>query len=465
MPALALGVGACAGALSSQRGCSERARAARAAPPRRSRLPRVIAVAAPRGAYTRPPHATARIAAPPPSPAARPAAPLRRSPPALRAAGGPDSALPYDDLFGSAATVVAETRPLSGGRPLLLLHSRTARFVPPDDDDESSPNAVVDLYAVDETVAEAAESMSCDAASAAAALLECQWATALAQHAAATVSYGSSATWPLATVAGVAVAVGTLAAAETAKLRTADDAFRSGLEAELAQLGAPPGLTATSAGAGSDGAAWLSAVESALDLAESVEQDEVTWPGAAAVVLLGAASEDAALLTALNALLPRAAAAAAADEDDSAADGFAEAEAVAPDVSGALALAPWLEGACDRGLAAAARALGAAASPRVAQNGWRMAVRFSSADAPLPRAPLLVVLLPVGAAGDVAGEHAAAALRLAKARSKAKLPPPLLAAWGAPAAAAQGGAALRTRRDALAKAVADAIQAAVANAS
>lgn len=465
MPALALGVGACLGALlSAPRCCSARARAARAAPPRRSRLPPPSAVAAPRGAYTRPPHASARIAPPSPLPSARHAAPLRRSPPALRAAAGPDSARPYDELFGSAATVVAETCALPGGRPLLLLHSRTARFVPPDDDEDSSPSAV-DLYAVDETVAEAAASMSCDAASAAAALLECQWATALAQHAAATVSYGGSSTWPLATVAGVAVAVGTLAAAETAKLRTADDAFRSGLEAQLAELGAPPGLAAASAGTGSDGAAWLSAVESALDLAESVEQDEVTWPGAAAVLLLGAASEDAALLTALNALLPRAAAAAAAEGEDSDSDGLAQTEAVAPDVSGALALAPWLEGACDRGLAAAARALGAAASPRVAENGWRMAVRFSAADAPLPRAPLLVVLLPVGADGDVAGEHAVAALRVAEARTKAKLPPPLLAAWGAPAAAAQGGAALRTRRDALAKAVADAIQAAAAKAA
>ena len=370
----------------------------------------------------------------------------RRAGPAPCAASELDAALPYDAVFGSAAAVVAETRAVSGGS-LLLLRSRTARvadsFAGGDDDAESAGE--LQLFAVDESVAEAAESMGVDAATAAAARLECQWATVLAQHASATAP---AAARPLACVAGIAVAVGELAEAETARLRAADAAFRSGLEAQLAALGAPPGLAATSAAAG--GAAWLSRLESALDLAECVEQDAVTWPGAAAVLLPGTAAEDAALLNALNALLPRAAAAAAE------ADGDNE-ETVAPDAAGALALAPWLEGACDRGLAAAARALGFEAHRRVAANEWRMAARFAAAEeGSAPRAPLLVLLLPVGAGGDVAPEHAAIAARVAAARAKAKLPPPLLAAWGEPAAQAQGGDALRARRNTLVRAAADA---------
>ena len=412
---------------------------------------------APGAAHVRSARTAPRVA-PPTLDAARRAR-CRRVLPTPRAAGALDAALPYDAVFGNAAAVVAETRSVAGGSALLLLRSRTARVADPtggdggDGDDDADSSSGLQLFAMDESVAEAAASMGCDAATAAAALLECQWATALAQHAAAT---STAASRPLASVAGVAVAVGELAAGETAKLRAADAAFRAGLEAQLGALGAPPGPAATSAAAG--GAAWLSRLESALDLAECVEQDAVTWPGAAAVLLLGAPAEDAALLNALNALLPRAAAAAEAPADGD--------EAVAPDAAGALALAPWLEGACDRGLAAAARALGVEAYRRVSANEWRMAARFAAAEvASAPRAPLLVLLLPVGAGGDVAPEHAAIAARIASSRAKAKLPPPLLAAWGEPAAQAQGGDAARARRDRLVKAAADAVADALAEAA
>ena len=410
---------------------------------------------APRAAHVRSARTATRVAPLPPA-AARDAR-RRRGMPAPCAASALDAALPYDAVFGNAAAVVAEARAASSGS-LLLLRSRTARMADSlaSGDDDAEPGDELQLFAMDESVAEAAASMAVDVATAAAALLECQWSTVLAQHASATAS---AAARPLAIVAGIAVAVGELAAGETARLRAADAAFRSGLEAQLAALGAPPRLAATSATAG--GAAWLSRLESALDLAECVEQDAVTWPGAAAVLLPGAAAEDAALLNALNALLPRAAAAA---EAAAGADG--EGETVAPDGAGALALAPWLEGACDRGLAAAARALGAEAHRRVAANEWRMAARFAAAEeGSAPRAPLLVLLLPVGADGKVAPEHATVAARVAESRAKAKLPPPLLAAWGEPAAQAQGGEALRARRDKLVRAAADAVADALAKAS
>ena len=436
--------------------CAARARAARISAPRRCCASICHAAITPRATHVRSARTATRVA--PSQPAAACAARRRRELPAPCAAGALDVALPYDAVFGDASAVVAESRTLSGGASLLLLRSRTARVADSvaGDDNDSEPGDEVQLFAMDESVAEAAASMGVDAASAAAALLESQWATVLAQHASATSTAAAAATKPLASVAGIAVAVGELAAAETARLRSADAAFRAGLEAQLSALGAPPGPAATSAAAG--GAAWLSRLESALDLAECVEQDAVTWPGAAAVLLPGTAAEDAALLNALNALLPRAAAAAAE------ADGDSE-ETVAPDAAGALALAPWLEGACDRGLAAAARALGAEAYRRVAANEWRMAVRFAAAEeVSAPRAPLLVLLLPVSAGGDVAPEHAAIAACVAAARAKAKLPPPLLAAWGEPAAQAQGGDALRTRRDKLVRAAADAVADALAKA-
>jgi hypothetical protein len=197
---------------------------------------------------------------------------------------------------------------------------------------------------------------------------------------------------------------------------------------------------------------------------------------------------DAHLLTALHVLRPLRAAG----------GGAALPPQPARDRAGALALAPVLATACERGDADAARALAHAALPRLKANRWRSDVRFvagttlragdgDDADADAAAAlrggvlgdSLLILILPEevtsalwfpsspfplpapslesGAAAD-----AASALSLAGARRAAGAQAPLLVALGKPAGEFIGGETMHEVREVLAAAACDALEAAAA---
>jgi hypothetical protein len=415
--------------------------------------------------------------------------------------------LTHAQAFGAAA--VAARLALPGfDAPLLRLSASTARALTPDADAESddADAAAMSLatsalsYALDETLAQAAaalglhtggggdseeeeEDLDGDTAAAAfAAFLEAQWASALAAHAA-------HAPGAALAVAGVATTLAPAALmALCAERRASADTFPQALAAVLAAAAAagaafvwppPPRADEESIAANCERAMWLCILEALLDVAEAIESDETAFPSAA-IILCGDLAEDAPLLAALHALLPGA-------------------PPGGKDKAGALALAPVLECACDRGDVGAARALALLALQRLAANRWRSGVRFVPAEAlrgdddvaaaarreGVLRESLLIVVLPYEQVtvslntpstleGGAAAADVALALSLAAARRARGAQAPLVVALGAPQVVSLvdpptpkpvvvcgdflGGAELRGERERLAHAACEALR-------
>jgi hypothetical protein len=399
--------------------------------------------------------------------------------------------LTHEQAFGAAA--VADRYPFAVLLlPMLRLSGATARVLTDPDDAESEEDAAASsaplLYAMDETLSQVAADLGLDAsggggdadeeaaavyeasAAAFAALLEAQWASALAAHAA-------HAPDAFMTVAGVATAASAREADEMRALRAeSGDSFSKNLAtlscdapdgsplSTLLPLAAASGATDEADMAQAVRVAWLCRLEALLDVAEALESDETTYPSAA-LVLCGDVARDAPLLTALHALLPLHTGGAAPPSRDRA---------------GALALAPALEAACDCGDADVARALADAALPRLAANRWRSGVRFVASDtlrgddvraaaaaaspfeANVMDADLLIVIYP-DTFSDVAPDGGTAAeveltLEIALSRRRRGAQAPLLVALGAPELGGRvGGAALRAARERVASTAWDAL--------